>query len=163
MKFIILITVLSLLLFSDTENFTITDSGNLELSKVHTTELSTTNLHIAIKTKLKGEEISSNTFIAQIKNYQLEFEELGYKKMSTPIVAQGKINFELLIQTKEGKYKVTARQIKSITPIDDSPTDMELFAIKKGNYKSLFTKHLAKILEYNLNKKTILVPENTDW
>lgn len=163
MKITILITAFSFLLFNSTENFIITEANKLEWSKVYETELSTEDLHEAIKIQLKAEEISENTFFVSIKNYQLDYKSLGYTTLNAPIAIQGKINFDLFIKTKEGKYKATVKEIKSITPPDYLPFDMELLAIKKGKYRKFFINHLSKSLEYNLTKKTTLVAEDDDW
>lgn len=160
----LIITAVTLLLLqtSNTENFTIKEN-KLEWSKVHTTDLSIPELTKQIKIKYKPEEIDATTFTTTIEDYQLEFTPLGYKKATTPIVAQGKVTYDLLIQLKQGKYKTTITNIKSITPPDNTPIDIERFTIKKDKYKPLFTKHLAKILEYNFNKTTIITTTDSDW
>jgi hypothetical protein len=153
---------ISLLLTININNFSIEDN-KLEWSLVHTTDLKEKELATALKTQLQATKASENVYTAKIQDLPLDFIGVGYKKLNAPIIAQGKISGILVIQIKEGKYKATIREMMITTPLDDLSESVDDYSIKKGQYKTLFKKHLAKIMDYTFTQHTKVKKEDTDW
>jgi hypothetical protein len=177
MKLIISLIYLPILIglnLSSTDNFAI-ENGKLLWQKVDETELTKKQLTQKIKSSgdFKNLELNENGIIADITNLTLDYKGYGSSEMSTPIyIARNNVNSFIQIQFKEGKYRVTIKNIKLTQSYDTDlssqgeMTNLDVFALKKRNteFKSSFLKKPSKIINFTFEKITeFKIKENDKW
>jgi len=168
---IILYTV-SILSQQVSSNFSI-DDGKIIWQKVFETDLSFEQLSSIIKESgiIQNAEISESKVIGNATSINPDFKGLGYGNMSTPIfISRNFVNCFSLIEFREGRYRVTLKNIVLVQKFDDplstegEKTPIEEYAInRRGEIQNSFTKRPSEILDYTFTKIfTFTDPERDD-
>ena len=165
MKYLLLLSLLSISAEFDTiGNFT-AEVGKIEYSYVHYADTDTTNAN-DIKAALlqsigaegfKVEEIS-NGLVFSCKKTDPPYQRYGYKRsMSNAFIMTQPCDIYGSIAVKEGRYKVQVNKIVShlatvnvvTTQIDeDDPTDIATIVLKKGKAEFRKSKSLVTAIEF---------------
>lgn len=160
----------------ETVNNFSTDNGKIIWQKILETELNFDQLTDKIKESgiLENIEISENKILGQTKSIEADYIGAGYGVMTTPIyVARSFFDGFALIEFKDGKYRVTLKNIMLTQKYDDGlskegeKSTIESFGVKKGKneIKSAFIKSPTIILDYTFTKAFIfkLSDKNDNW
>ena len=119
-------------------------------------------------------EIEENKILGQTKPIDADYKGAGYGEMSTPIyVAQSFFDGFAVIDFKEGKYRVTLKNIMLTQKYDDGlskegeKTSLEAYSIKRGKneMKGAFAKSPGVILDYTFTQVFTFISSesNDDW
>ena len=107
-------------------------------------------------------EIGENKVTGKTKPIDADFKGAGYGEMVTPMfVARSFFDGFIIIDFKEGKYRVTLKKIILTQKYNDTLTEqgekssIESWSLKKGKneFKDAFTKTPSKILDYTFSKR----------
>ena len=135
------------------------ENNKIIWQKVFETEMDFNQLTEKIKESgiLENIEIGENKILGQTKQIDADFKGAGYGEMSTPMyVSRSFFDGFAIIEFKDGKYRVTLKNIMLTQQYDDGlseegeKTTIETFGIKKGKneMKRAFTKSPSIILDY---------------
>jgi hypothetical protein len=163
----VLSIILSALLFysttfsQDTINNFKVDNQQIIWQRVYDTKLNFKDLVTQIKTSGLFETISIDSLeiTGDLRQFNADYKGAGYSEMITPIyVARSHINAFVLLDFKEGKYRVTLKKIVLTQAYKDAlskqgeKTNLELYAIKKEQFTNAFKKSPSVILNFTFNK-----------
>lgn len=152
-------------------NFIISDG--LVWQKVFETNLSYDELTNKIKELgiLNNIEIADNKMIGQTKLIDADIQGAGFKRMSVPLyILRSLYECFALIEFKEGRYRVTLKNIILVQKYDDpmdkegSRSFIEDYVIKNDVFANNFIKP-SEILDYTFTKSFTILPVeiNDDW
>lgn len=161
MKFVIII-ILTCITFSVSaqENFKI-DNGSLIWQKVYQTTLSTEATVKQLKSdgNIKNISLSDHLFTGEL-DIPADYKNAGFSLMSTPMyIARNNIVCSVTIDFKDGRYRITLRNIRLKATAEDSQTkigetvNLDLYALRKKNteFKAKFLNVPNKIYDYTFN------------
>jgi hypothetical protein len=166
-------TLLGVKAQDETKNFSI-ESNSLIWQKVYETDLNFEELQTAIKEAGTFEyiEVSENSIIGDVKPFRSDYKSAGYSTAMAPIIVARSDNKGFaIIEYKEGKYRITFKNLKfkqrSTDPLFEKgeETTLEEMAIKKGEFKKSFLKATATILNYSFSEhfKFEKPVQNDNW
>lgn len=174
-----IVFLISLLLFSinisfgqEIDGFQI-NSGKLEWVKIFESNLSQTEILDLLKVngKISEIEIKDSRIIGNVSSIEPDYKALGIGEMSAPMyIARSWVKGKLIIDFKEGRYKVVLRDMLLTQKYTD-PTNqlgevlaLDSFAISKMEFKKGFLKSPSKILDYTYTKEfSFKIIESEDW
>lgn len=149
------------------------NSGKLEWVKVFESNLTQTQILDLLKVNGKISEIENNDFriLGNVSSIEPDFKGLGIGEMSAPIyIARNWVQGKLIIDFKEGRYKVILRDILLTQKYTDPLSQMgevstlDSFAVSKMEFKNGFLKSPSKILDYTFTKEfSFEINESEDW
>ena len=152
------------------------ENNKIIWQKVFETEMEFNQLVAEIKESgiLQNIEIGENKILGQTKPIDADFKGAGYGEMSTPMyVARNFFDGFAIIEFKDGKYRVTLKNIMLTQQYDDTlseegeKTTIETYGIKKGknSIKKAFTKSSSIILDYTFSNTFTFEPSdiNDNW
>ncbi len=177
-KTFILLSVICIFSFSikaqETINNFSAENNKIIWQKVFETELNLNQLTEKIKESgiLEDIEIGENKILGQTKPIDADFKGAGFGEMSTPMyIARSFFDGFALIEFKDGKYRVTLKNIMLTQQYDDGLSEegekstIESFGIKRGKneMKGAFKTSPSIILDYTLtNSFTFKLTEKDD-
>lgn len=167
--FILMILILAFnpnLKAQETVNNFSSENNKIIWQKVFKTEMDFNQLTAKVKESgiLEKVEIGENKIIGQTNPIDADYKGAGYGEMSTPMyVARSFFDGFCMIEFKDGKYRVTLKNIMLTQKYDDGlskegeKSTIESFGIKKGKneIKAAFMKSPAIILDYTFTKAFI--------
>lgn len=132
--------------------------------KVYTTELSFKELADNIKHSgfFSNLNIIESSIAGNFKTIDADFKRTGFSEMNTPVyISRSFFEGFIVIDFKDGKYRVTLKNILLTQKYDDAVTEqgerstLETWSQKNGKneFKDAFTKIPSKILDYTFSKK----------
>jgi hypothetical protein len=155
-------------------NFTIVDS-KVEWQNIYNTSMDSNNLYKSLVLSGIFKEITKTDGIlfGEMKPMDADYLGAGYSSMLSPIYISGSlITAFAIIELKEGKYRVTLKNIQFFQKQSDALTEkgaqhsLEDFALKSNQqeFKRLFGKSASEILNYTFTQKFSLSPlRSSDW
>lgn len=159
--------------FSQENNGFHINSGKLEWEKVFESNLTQTEILdlLKINGKVSKIEIKDSRILANVARVEPDYKGLGIAEMTAPIyIARSWVNGKLVIDFKEGRYKVILRDILLTQKYTDGSSDvgeistLDSFAISKLEFKNAFLKSPSKILDYTFTKEfSFEIIEKEDW
>lgn len=134
------------------ENNLYTDDGAVKWQRIY--EASQSGAAIVKALKLDGrfsevEQLDSNTIVAKLENYEIDYKEQGYTKWNVPMYfSMQKMSAQVLINLKQGRYRVTLYNIvfEQTKTVSEIYTAGETYAIeeyalrKDGSFRGGFHK-----------------------
>lgn len=117
-------------------------------------------------------EISDNKILGELNQFNALFKEAGYNEMNCPMyIARNHIKCSVILDYKEGKYRVTVKKISLIQAYSDPISEigqissLNDFALRKGNteIKPMFKKAASTILDYTFTKMFRFEKKNDNW
>ena len=151
------------------------DNNDITWQKVFDTSLSFQNLVDIIKATglLNNIEIQENKIIGDLKPLDADYKGAGYSEMLSPMyVSRSYIGGFLLLEYKEGKYRVKIRKMILTQKYSDGltqlgeKTSLETYGLKKGKNEmtNSFKKSASEILNYTFNRKfNFKTEEKSNW
>jgi hypothetical protein len=149
------------------------NSGKLEWVKVFESNLTQTQILDLLKVNGKISEIENNDFriSGNFSTIEPDYKGLGIGEMSAPIyLARNWVQGKLIIDFKEGRYKVILRDILLTQKYTDAISQLgevstlDSFAVSKMEFKSGFLKNPSKILDHTFTKEfSFEINEGEDW
>lgn len=174
-KILLLLMFVPTLLFSQEEeifSFSVQD-GNLIWQKIYETELSFDDVVSNIRQSgaIPNAEVTDDKIIGQTRLIDADIKGAGYKPFSVAIyINRNFYECFATIEYKEGRYRVTLKNITMIQKYDDpmgvegQRERIELYTIGGDGMKRSFVKKPAEILDYTFTKLfTIKEQPNDDW
>lgn len=143
-------------------NFKI-ENNNLIWQKIYETHYTKTELidHFKKSGKILDIEITENDLTGRLKNLDLDYKGFGKSEMSTAIyISRNFLSSFVLIEFKDGKYRVTLKDLKLAQKYSDALSnegeisELKDYAVKSNNsdYKNGFKKEPSEILNFTFNK-----------
>ena len=161
-KLFLLFIFISGFAFGQMENFVVND-GQVQGQKVYETTKTFDEIQKAVKNKnnVKITEQTENTIIGEFTDVIMNYKKAGFGYLMTPIVLNetNKYNGFFKLDYKDGKYRVTIRNVKSegmsmtmfgggIGLGSDLDTTLEMMVLnKKGEVRKGFAKVAGKIID----------------
>lgn len=153
-------------------NFSIYE-GKMIWQKVFETDVNFDQIARSVKETgiLRDIEISGSKISGQAQLIEPDFAGLGYGEMSVPIfIARNFVECFALIEFKEGRYRVTLRNIILTQKYNDGlskegeKSSIEWYALNsKNEIKKSFNKKPSEILDYTFTKSfTFTQPDRSD-
>lgn len=152
------------------------ENNKIIWQKVFETELDFNQLTNQIKESgiLEKIETGENKLMGQTKPIDADFKGAGYREMSTPMyIARSFFDGFALIEFKDGKYRVTLKNIMLTQEYDDGLSEegekstIESFGIKRGKneMKVAFKKSPSIILDYTFTNSFTFkkVKKDDNW
>lgn len=137
------------------QNFTIDKTGGVIWQMEYKTDMTSNELYksLHISPYLHSiEKIDSSFFIAIMKQSKVEYEHLGYKRMHLPLylVNNDVGNANVIIQYKEGKYRITLNNIDLISFSNlEYGTLNDMAIAEDGSFTDTFTSSASPIYHSN--------------
>jgi hypothetical protein len=156
---------------TDTNNFKIID-GDIIWQKIYETTMSKDTLLSLFESSGLFTRIEvSKQFMGDLKKMDADIKGAGYDKMAVPMYIPNKyITGFLTVDFREGKYRVTIKNIKLIQKADYSlaeqgeETSLNTYAVKGDNeFKSAFLKAPSKIYNYTFEKAFAIKETDDNW
>ncbi len=174
--FIICSTILSIGMISaqTVNNFTIVGS-KVEWQNIYPTNMDSTSIYknLVVSGIMKDVTVTGGIISGEMKPIDADHLGAGYSAMLTPIyISSSLITAFAIIDLKEGKYRVTLKNIQFTQKQSDALTEkgalhsLEDFAVKSNQqeFKRLFGKSASEILNYTFIQKFNISPiRNSDW
>jgi hypothetical protein len=160
---LVLTVIFSIKAQETVNNFLLVDNETI-WQKVYDTTLNFNQLTDNIKNSglFENFEIGENKVMGNIKPIGADFKGAGYGEMVTPIyIARSFFDGFVIIDFKDGKYRVTLKKIVLTQKYNDTLTEqgekssIEPWSLKKGKneFKDAFIKTPSKILDYTFSKR----------
>lgn len=141
-------------------NFSI-DNGGLIWQKVIETDLGFDELTNKIKEAgfLENIEIADDKLIGRSRLVDIDYTGAGFRRMQVPIyIASNFVDFFALMEFREGRYRVTVRNITLIGKSDSGlikegeRTSIETYAVGGDEIKNAFSKRPSEAMDYTFTK-----------
>ena len=151
------------------QNFNFDKYGNLIWQRIYNTDMTSAELHKSLCTSahLRDiEKIDSTFYIATLKRSKVSYEDLGYKRMQLPLyVVNNDIgSADVIIQYKEGKYRITLKNINLASLTGMNYGTLHDMAIgEDGYFADHFIKDAGNIYHNNFKKWFELESISNDW
>ncbi len=149
-------------------NFNTID-GEVYWLKIYETQMSFDELFEAVKNSGKFQELSKskNLISGQYNNFLPDYQGAGYKNINTAMyISTGKFYAIVTINYKQGKYRVTVKNIRLEANIANMQSNdrLETYAIKNRTFRKSFIKSDSKIFDYSFSKTfSFKVAESGEW
>lgn len=120
--------------------------------------------------QIEGLERTASIYSGKIETFS-DWKSLGYKELSLPMyIPRTRISASVLIEVRDGRYRVTLTNIVLIQNYDDpisqagDQTLLKTFALNnKGEFKSAFLKTPVDIYEKTFDRLFTMQIENNEW
>jgi len=154
-----------------TNNFLI-EENKVIWQKVFETPLSFRDVVEKVKESgaMTSMEEGDTKIIGDLKPLPADFKGAGYTMMNTAIiVTSSDLLGYVLVEYKDNRYRVTIKNIQLSQKYDDplsemgQKTSIEVYAIKKGEFKNSFLNSISKILDYTFTKTFSVKKSNDNW
>jgi hypothetical protein len=161
-KFILCLTVSLVFIASKNNNthygFNIKDN-NLIWESIYECDSASIISQVKKSGILTNIQVGADFISGEVQDIKADYFGAGFKRALTPIyVANDFFGGKALISFKGSKYKVTLKDIFVVKGTTDAlgragtKTKLDDYALKKGDYKNLFKKDAAVILDYTFEK-----------
>lgn len=151
------------------KSFTFDNSGAMIWQKVYETNMTSDELYKALHmcSHLQSiEKVDSTFYVAKMKRSKIDYEALGYKRMQLPLYLSNTDigSATVIIQYKEGKYKITLRHIYLSTLTSLEYGYLEEFAVEgEGRFASHFKEAAGYIYHHYFSKWFELEKISDEW
>ena len=151
------------------QNFDFDKSGNLIWQCTYNTDMTSSELHksLCVCSHLRDvEKVDSTFYIATLKRSKVSYEDFGYKRMQLPLyVVNNDIeSADVIIQYKEGKYRITLKNINLASLTGMNYGTLHDMAIgEDGYFTDLFMKDARNIYHLNFKRWLELESISNDW
>jgi len=139
------------------------ENGTLIWQKVYKTKLSNDELIKSFKISgiIKNFDAFDNFIIGNIKLMSIDYKSFGKSYLSTvTYISDNYFNSFILIEFKEGRYKVTLKDMKLITKYSNKQNNE--FDI--SDFKMIFKKSPSEIFNFTFDKVfTIKKKKKSNW
>lgn len=149
--FTLVLSISSIICLGQTNSSFKIDEKTLLWQKVYETELTTEKIIDEIqKSGIMGSyNIEGSDLIGELKRVRIDYESSGYSSMTIPMYAsRSDLKGFVLVDFKEGRYRVTFKKIFLVTRVEDNimdkgdETSLDSFALNnsKTQFRSSFKK-----------------------
>jgi hypothetical protein len=147
-------------------NFRITEEG-ISWEKVYNTnlEIETVTKHLLASGVFKQYEIVAGSIVGTTKRFIPDYVGAGYKISRIPNwISRSYFQGEVIIDFKEGRYKVIVKRItKDVIDYDDFRA-FEDTAMDGPRFSKIFKTHpCAEILQFTLDNFFVVKVKKDDW
>lgn len=135
------------------KNFSVDYAGELMWQHIYKTDMTSSELHKSLYLSPRLTDIikvDDTFYIATLKKTKVEYEKLGFKRMQLPIyISNNDIgSATVVIQYKEGKYKVTIKDIKLQSNTSYDYGSLSKLAVTDGQLNETFMEYGEHIYHY---------------
>ena len=135
------------------KNFSIDYAGELMWEHIYETDMTSTELHksLYISPRLTDiVKVDESLYIAKLVRSKVEYEKLGFRRMQVPLyICNNDIGSAVVvIQYKEGRYKVTIKNIRLATNTSLDYGTLSANAITDGTFNESFMEFGEHIYHY---------------
>lgn len=150
------------------QNFIFDKNGGIMWQKVYITDMTSAELHkslyfVGCLTDIR--KVDDTFYIAALKRSTVNYEYLGYKRMQLPLyLVNSDVKGAAMIQYKEGKYKVTVKDVDLIPLANfDYGTLNDMAIAEDGYFTETFTTVAGEIYHQVFSKWFELEKITDEW
>ncbi|MBN2520414.1 MAG: hypothetical protein JXB17_07920 [Bacteroidales bacterium] len=170
---LVLVLIASTILSQNlSNNFILNDDKTIKWQYIHESDIGFDEILEAIKGKGYFENINEGDgyIICDFKPYEIPYEKYGYTTMNAPIyISRNVVSASLKFELKEGRYRVTIKNILLTQNVDDNFSQMgeqhsfEWWVLnKKSEIKNNFFDPGSNIMNQDFLIKTLFKKTEND-
>lgn len=168
MKRLILLILALIPLNSFGQNFNFDKSGGIIWQCIYTTDMTSTDFYKSLHLSphiYSIEKIDTTFYTARLKRSKIDYKSYGYSRMQLPVyLTNNDVIADVIIEYKEGKYRITLKNIDLKTTTTMEYGTLNDIAIgEDGYFADHFLNDVGNIYHFNFKKMFELESISNDW